>query len=65
MEGIKKAKIKKVLRKEDRISVKFEKEFEVSIKNIKMRYNLLILQIKKLEEEKSKIQEIMKKAKII
>ncbi len=64
MEELRKGKIKKVSVGEKGLSITLEKEVKMSTEFLKMRYRILREAMDSIKEERKKIEEIAKTAKI-
>ncbi len=65
MERMKKSDIKEITESNGVITVKYEKESQLEISHLKMRWAILKEQEERLQEEKEKLEEIARQANII
>lgn len=65
MERMKKSDIKEITESNGVITVKYEKESQLEVSKLKMRWAILKEQEERLQEEKEKLEEIAKQANII
>jgi hypothetical protein len=65
MERMKKSDIKEITESNGVITVKYEKESQLDVSHLKMRWAILKEQEERLQEEKEKLEEIAKQANII
>jgi len=64
MKGLQKEDIKNVSKEGEVVTVKFEKEIEISVMKLKMQWQILKEREDGLAKEKKKLQEIAKQANI-
>lgn len=65
MERMKKSDIKEITESNGVITVRYEKESQLDVSHLKMRWAILKEQEERLQEEKEKLEEIAKQANII
>jgi hypothetical protein len=65
MERMKKSDIKEITETNGMITVKYEKESQLEVSHLKMRWAILKEQEERLQEEKEKLEEIARQANII